>query len=390
MSDLNKSLEADIACWDQLTTTDSADPFAADFPPHRRTGSPGDRATDQWLVAELSSLGLSPTISEYPFNQLNVRSSWIEVGTVRIPAVPMYDTADMQVDFSARAGKDLLILPCAPQDHHPSTSAVLRARSQSHVKAIIAMSSAETVAPGLALVNSESFTKPVHLPVLQVGSENSHMLNSALEKQAPIRCHLHIEREQTVATNVEVRIAGEKPDYAPWIVMTPKSSWWTSTAERIGGIVVWLALARAFSQRSPQHPVIFTANSGHELSHLGMQHFLKTNADWVAGAAGWLHLGANFAARGGRAQLQASAQADLDALVRALAENGIHNCTQTPIGNRPFGEARNVHDQAGRYISIIGSNEWFHHPGDRYPKSVDTEQTARFVQAFVDLGRALI
>ena len=390
MSDLNKSLEADIACWDQLTTTDSADPFTADFPPHRRTGSPGDRATDQWLVAELSSLGLSPTISEYPFNQLNVRSSWIEVGTVRIPAVPMYDTADMQVDFSARAGEDLLILPCAPQDHHPSTSAVLRARSQSHVKAIIAMSSAETVAPGLALVNSESFTTPVHLPVLQVGSENSHMLNSALEKQAPIRCHLHIEREQTVATNVEVRIAGEKPDYAPWIVMTPKSSWWTSTAERIGGIVVWLALARAFSQRSPQHPVIFTANSGHELSHLGMQHFLKTNADWVAGTAGWLHLGANFAARGGRAQLQASAQADLDALVRALAENGIHNCTQTPIGNRPFGEARNVHDQAGRYISIIGSNEWFHHPDDRYPKSVDTKQTARFVQAFVDLGRALI
>ena len=390
MSDLNKSLEADMSCWDQLTKTDPADTFAADFPPHRRTGSPGDRATDQWLVGELNSLGLSPTVPEYPFNQPNIRSSWIEVGTERIPAVPMYDTADMQVDFSARAGEDLLILPCAPQNQHPSTKAVLKARSQGHVKAIIAMSSAETVAPGLALVNSESFKTPVHLPVLQVSSENSHMLRSALEKQAPIRCHLHIEREQTVATNVEVRIAGEKPDAAPWIVMTPKSSWWTSTAERIGGIVVWLALARTFSQRPPQHPVVFTANSGHELSHLGMEHFLKTNTDWVAGAAGWLHLGANFAARGGRAHLQASAQADLDALLTALAEHGIHNCTQTPIGKRPLGEARNVHDQAGRYISIVGSNEWFHHPDDRHPKSVDTEQTVRFVRAFVDLARALI
>lgn len=390
MSDLKKSLEADTLSWDQLTKTDPADSFAAEFPAHRRTGSPGDRATDQWLVAELSSLGLSPTINEYPFNQVNIRSSWIDVDAARIPAVPMYDTAAMQMDFNARAGEDLLILPCAPQSQHPSTTAVLKARLRGHAKAIIAVSSAETVVPGLALVNSESFRTPAHLPVLQVSSENSHVLARALEKQASIRCHLHIEREQTVATNVEVRITGEKSDAAPWIVMTPKSSWWTSTAERIGGIVVWLALARAFTQRPPRHTVVFTANSGHELSHLGMEHFLKANANWVGGAAGWLHLGANFAAHGGQAHLQAAAQADLDVLVTALAENGIHDCTHTPIGKRPLGEARNVHDQGGRYISIVGSNEWFHHPDDRYPHSVDTEQTARFVQAFVDLARALV
>ena len=61
----------------------------------------------------------------------------------------------------------------------------------------------------------------------------------------------------------------------------------------------------------------------------------------------------------------------------------------TPIGERPRGEARNIYDGGGRYVSLLGTNPLFHHPDDRWPEAVDTEKTARLVQASVALALAL-
>ena len=45
--------------------------------------------------------------------------------------------------------------------------------------------------------------------------------------------------------------------------------------------------------------VIFTANTGHELGHTGLDLFLEKNPKLIKEAHVWMHLGANFAAQFG-------------------------------------------------------------------------------------------
>lgn len=47
------------------------------------------------------------------------------------------------------------------------------------------------------------------------------------------------------------------------------------------------------------------------------------------------------------------------------------------LGERPGGEARNIHDLNGRYVSFLGTNAWFHQEDDRWPETVDVAQTVR-------------
>ena len=170
-------------------------------------------------------------------------------------------------------------------------------------------------------------------------------------------------------------------------MLTPKSSWWVSTAERGGGIAVWLALLRHFAANQPGRDVIFIATSGHELGHLGLEHYLTTNP--APGAHAWLHLGANFAALGSGIRIQASGKNSLDTIHTALANAGCEPAGTNPVGVRPGGEARNIHDLGEPYLSILGSNPWFHHPDDRWPKTVDLDWTCRIAEALLGIARHL-
>ena len=56
---------------------------------------------------------------------------------------------------------------------------------------------------------------------------------------------------------------------------------------------------------------------------------------------------------------------------------------------RPGGEARNVYDAGGTYVSLLGSNRLFHHPDDRISNNVDLESAMRTRNAVVDLVKEL-
>ena len=114
--------------------------------------------------------------------------------------------------------------------------------------------------------------------------------------------------EESEALNVQTKVIGRNTSLTPIVVMTPKSGWWTCTSERGGGITIWLNAIRHLSKNTPNRSVIFTANTGHELSHLGLDHFIKENLSLVEQAYCWVHLGANFAANRGRILWQASRQ----------------------------------------------------------------------------------
>ena len=101
----------------------------------------------------------------------------------------------------------------------------------------------------------------------------------------------------------------------------------------------------------------------------------------------WVHLGANFAAKyGAGVRLQYSdARARQDMAIE-LTNLALKPATETPIAQRPLGEAGNVYDGNGRYISIVGGNSLFHHPDDTWPDAVDPEATVKWITAFSQLG----
>jgi hypothetical protein len=55
----------------------------------------------------------------------------------------------------------------------------------------------------------------------------------------------------------------------------------------------------------------------------------------------------------------------------------------------PAGQARNIHVEGGRYVSLLGRSPVFHTRQDRWPASVDVGAIARFAQSVSALTLAL-
>ena len=104
--------------------------------------------------------------------------------------------------------------------------------------------------------------------------------------------------------------------------MTPRSGWWSNASERGGGIACFLEMMRGIEESRPQRDVIFTANTGHELGHTGLDQYLHDNSGLIKDAFLWVHLGANFAARhGAEVRLQYSDDLAVASLAPWLMEN---------------------------------------------------------------------
>ncbi|HZU87840.1 MAG TPA: hypothetical protein VE993_01150 [Stellaceae bacterium] len=208
----------------------------------------------------------------------------------------------------------------------------------------------------------------------------------------------HSTRTPAQARNLVVTLRGRRRDRPPVVIMTPRSSWWQSTAERGGGIVCWLEALRALIAAPPACEVIFTANSGHELGHLGLDDFLARRPGWERHAI-WLHYGANLGAAGGLQPTGLSRGGALSVLsasddLRALAAAELSRAGQkpdhvAPKATVPNGETRDIHRAGGRYITLVGSNPLFHLPQDRWPHAVDTAAVARIAAGAARLALAL-
>jgi len=131
--------------------------------------------------------------------------------------------------------------------------------------------------------------------------------------------------------------------------------------------------------------VIFTANSGHELSHLGLDDFTARRPGWERpisdGGATWVHFGANIGATDGTLSLL-SASDDLRQLTETeFAHAGQALGVVAPKTLVPTGETRDVHRAGGRYVTLVGSNPLFHLPDDRWPHAVDAGAVTRVAAA---------
>jgi hypothetical protein len=198
----------------------------------------------------------------------------------------------------------------------------------------------------------------------------------------------HYRRTTASARNIVVTIAGRDRACPPVVVMTPRSSWWQSTAERGGGLVCWLRSLHALLIAPPAMDVVLTANSGHELGHLGLDAFLARRPGWERDAL-WVHWGANLGAAGGRLTVMSTSDE-----LRALAARELARAGQPPDAlaaktEVPSGETRDIHRAGGRYVTLVGSNPWFDLPQDRWPHAVDVDAVDRIAGAAARLVVAL-
>ncbi len=339
-----------------------------------RTGTAGDNAGAEWLAREAAALGGSVAIETFPLSRIDPVSCWLESGGDRIEGVPVFDSPASSPDGVTGPIALVRLSPWAV--YTPDFHAMRRASDRAGM--VIVCQGGE---PGLGLLNAERFREPYGCPAIHV---------PRMPRAEPERLVSFYRRTSADARNVVVTIPGRDPARRKLVVMTPRSSWWHSTSERGGGLVCWLETLRALIETPPVADVVMTANSGHELGHLGLDAFLERRPGWDRpDGAIWVHYGANIGASGGQLSIQSADRPLRAAMREALTAFGQSPDTMAPQTQVPNGETRDIHRLGGRYVTLVGSNRLFHLPQDRWPAAVDVPAIKRVAAAAATMVRAL-
>jgi hypothetical protein len=355
-----------------------------------RTATPGDEAGADWLAREAAGIGASPGFETFPLERIDTDAAFVEIEGVRIPGEKLLDSPDTPdgrvmalASFGPEGGGLVNVLEFSPLAVYSPEFVRLRRQSPNRAWVIITRGGA----PGLALLNAESFRAPYGPPALQVSSSDGERVMEAARRGAALRVVLRSRRMPVLARNVVLTVKGSDPARPPVVVMTPRSSWFQSASERGGGLVCWLECLRALRAAPPACDVIFTANSGHELGHIGLDAFMASRPGLERRAV-WLHFGANIGAAGGKLGLQSADDALRGLTADALRESGQPADSVAVKTVVPNGESRDIHRAGGRYVTLVGSNRLFHLPQDRYPDAVDVPAIARIAAAMAQVAVA--
>lgn len=358
-----------------------------------RTGTEVDHLSADWLIGRINSLGVEAGESAFPFQRIQPLEASFSVSGLSVSGVPLYDC--LYTDGEGVSGSmgevgsdaDIGVAMFLPFASSENSQRIHAARKANKHKAIVLVTDDRLPVNGVAILNAENFKDPFGPPVLQIPSKHWPAIQSAVKSSAIGQVVVQCNYVDATARNIGARIRGQNPELPPLVVMTPRSGWWACASERGGGIACLLEMMRGIKESEPMRDVIFTANTGHELGHTGLDHYIHDNPDLIKDAFVWVHLGANFAARhGAEVRLQYSDEKAVLSLAPWLQANSIMPGSQAEVGERPLGEARNIYDGQGRFISILGRNGLFHHPADVWPDAVNLGATSRWVNAFVQLG----
>ncbi|MGE5269754.1 MAG: hypothetical protein ACM3JG_08800 [Thiohalocapsa sp.] len=359
-----------------------------------RTATAGDDAGADWLFVEAQALGAEVAIEGFAVDRLDPREAFLEIGGERLLAVPAFDAPPTDADGvsgslgPAGGDADIAVAELSPRAVYSGD--YQRLRRDGGQRGLVIVCAGEE--PGLALLNAEQFRDPYGAPTIHVGSEARELVLMAAAQRLPARLVADSRRTAATGRNVVVDLAGNDAALPPLVVMTPRSSWWQSVAERGGGVVCWLETLRALLAAPPRRRVVLTANTGHELGHLGLDDFVARRRGGdrprQEGGATWVHYGANIGAAGSALSLVSP-----DDELRALAAGELPEIGQpvslAPRTLVPSGETRDIHRAGGHYLTLVGSNRWFHLPQDRWPHAVDVAVIASVAAAAARIAVAL-
>ncbi|MDA0350887.1 MAG: M28 family peptidase [Chloroflexi bacterium] len=369
------------------------------------TGWPADDATSAWLIEELAAAGVTAAADRFAFPRVEVRRAEVRVGRDRIEGVPLHDggfTDHGGIDGELCEDDDddvfgkIVLATSALRGLPDWTDPALGARFEE----LLDRGCLGLILPRgdrdrqIVLRNAHAIDRPHHLPVLQIAPRDVPALQAQIMIRGEVVLEADGERLRSNATNVLATIEGSDPSLSPLGIVTPKSGWYTCSAERGGGIAIFLALAESLghAQRQGQLPrtVHLLASSGHELDFYGARAYARTHRANIADAAAWLHLGASIGAREPRAAAASSDDALNAVLTAALATEEIALAEHRAPGPALGGEALVISDLGTRYVSFLGGHAYFHSPSDTVANAVDADAVARWARSSLQVFNAML
>ncbi|MBM4384560.1 MAG: M28 family peptidase [Deltaproteobacteria bacterium] len=401
---LGSALASSVLGWARAGRAEDADAHVArmdriaeviaeyDQQGEHRTATRVDEKSAGWLVRALADCGLAARLERFEVARFDPYKADVAFGGQRRHGLPAFDGGVTPPEgVRGRLGAlgssaEIAYARLAPSPRGDLLARFERARIAGVHRAILVLPERGAAHGDLALINAERFANPDATPVVQLAGSHTFAVEEGARAGAQAHVVVLAERVPAYALNVTARIRGADAEAAPLVVMTPRSGWWACASERGGGLAAFLEIARALYDAPPRRDVVFVASSGHELGHLGLHAWLAAHPV-LASAQAWLHLGANFAAARGEMMVQASSD-EMAALARE-AFAGVEQPLGSIVGPEtpPLGEVREVASRP--YLSVLGTNPFFHAPDDRWPYAVDLEKTARSCAALVEVARRL-
>src|SRR5262249_29180461 len=158
----------------------------------------------------------------------------------RIAAIPVFDTPATGADgivgrlgLAGGDGAEIAVARLSPQAVYSGEYERLRQAEPATAFVIAGAGSG----PGMALLNAEGFRHPHGPPSIHIAGDAATAVLDAAARGAQARLVSYSRRTPAAANNNVVSMFGSNRNAPPLVVMTPRSSWWQSTAERGGGIV---------------------------------------------------------------------------------------------------------------------------------------------------------
>jgi hypothetical protein len=382
----------------------------ASFGSHR-FGSPGDRATTDWVAGELQAAGLSVAFQPVMLGrQYFVDRATAEVDGTTVEATPFWWPPEDKSSFRLTApvmregevaGKILWIE--LPYDRgaylgpaHRAAIAQAAARGPKAILLVIGNPGDDRFAYN---VTQEDAPWPV--PVMVVAGKARGAFERAMASGAPVTLDVVGRYERNVAgRNVVARFgSGTGPAV---VVSTPMTGWYDCVCERGPGIANFLALARIVVAEKLPGNFVFVATAGHEIGHGGMELFLKQGAPPPQDTLVWVHLGASNACYAWTEGPQGFTREDrVDDALRflVLSPSAVSlvgetfaaiKATRLVAEKQAVGELRDVHAAGYRnFFGMAGLHRFFHTPADDL-RTTGPEILEPVARAFADALRKAV
>ncbi|WFU27314.1 hypothetical protein QA649_14210 [Bradyrhizobium sp. CB1717] len=371
-----------------------------------RFGSPGDRATADWIAGEMKQAGFDVSFQPVVLGrQYVVEQASTEAAGATVEATPFWWPPEDRASFhlSAPLARDgdvagQILLLDLPFDRGaylgPTHRAAISEAAARKPAAILLMIG--NPADDRFAYNVTQEDAPWPVPVIVVGATSRAAFERALAAGTPVTLDVKGHYERDVAgRNVIAEIgAGRGPTI---VVSTPMTGWYSCVCERGPGIANFLALARTVAAETSPARFVFIATAGHEIGHGGMELFLKHGAPAPKDTLAWIHFGSSNAcyafAEGARTDrpeeerylvLSKSAVALTDeAFVKVAAKRLVTE-------KQAVGELRDVHAAGyANFLGMAGRHRSFHTPSDDLT-ATGPEILEPVARAFVDAARKIV
>lgn len=358
-----------------------------------RTGTDVDTKSIDWMNDHIRKIGLEPNEVAYELDRVEVDAAYLEFGSERIIGTPLFDcsyTDGEGLTGLLKLNDSMAEITLLDSDNWGSELLELRKKKTNGVIVVIT-NGHET---GLSLANAFDFLSPYGPPVIQIGDDRRDELLWLAESEVPVHVIVQAHRVKSSSATVLVEIDGREPDLEPIVVNTPLSGWWSVAAERGGGLACWMEILRNCHQQGSDRPILFAANTGHELGFIGLENLLDQRSE-LATSATWVHFGANIGARSGSTGNLLASTPELVELAMSFLDETLQRPTVTRVTNevlplRQGGEMGCVAQRGGgKYVALTNDNEFFHMAEDRFDSNVDVDIVCSYASAFRDLVSTL-